>query len=232
MEQCIENVETKGLGTDAGSRGNMYKFLANVFLDPPTEEILSLIGDPAFLADLSESFSDDVISDLKQFAESYSGQIDETVQEYHNLFKVPLGQYVTPYESVYRDKIQGRDGKAKGRLVGESTIAVESFYKYAGLGIDYATYRELADHIGVELAFMQHLCEEQDKAGRSGDSELANGYAKLQNKFLDRHLRKWVPGLAENIARKTQKHFYKGIAAILQEFVKNDSGSTPGKVNS
>lgn len=217
MEQCIEDVETV-----AGSRANMYKFLSGVFLNPPTEEILSLISDSSFLSDLSPDFSEEVISELNQFAENYSVKIDETVQEYHNLFKVPLGQYVTPYESVYRDRRKTADGRVKGRLVGESTIAVENFYKCAGLGIDYATYKELPDHIGVELAFMQHLCEEEDKAGRSGDSELAGGYAKLQDKFLDGHLREWAPDLAGNIAHKTKNHFYIGIAGILREFVKND----------
>lgn len=185
MEQKEDNEFAK-------ARSNIYRFLSSVYIREPSKEVVAQILDKKFLEYLSSIFKEGA-EILKNFAETFDGNYEELVVEYNSLFKVPLNQYVAPYESAYREG-----------LLYIHAGEVKKFYEANGLSIS-EDYKDLPDNVGLELEFMGHLCEK-------GDLE-------AQKKFFEDHLIKWVPNLCDEILKKSESDFYKGIASITKEFL-------------
>lgn len=188
MSERIENMR---------SRAQQYRFLASVYLAPPTDQLLV---------------------DLKKLGLAAGDDPEAIRREYDNLFVVPLGQYTTPYEAVYRDAREVAGEKVRGLLMGPSTVDAIQRYREAGAEMD-KTIKELPDHIGVELAFMQFLCEREAEAVEAGDASLADNYRDRRTGFLRDHLVPWVPLLAEKIRRNGRLRFYKELASLTLEIL-------------
>jgi len=211
----------------------MYTFLSAAFLHPPTGDLLRQILDQNFLMGLSALFSREAITELKEFAASASVDADlaSLRQEYMDLFAVPTGRYVTPFEDVYQG--EGVEGAPeRGPLLGQRAIAVRRLYRQAGAEMG-PECKELPTLIGVELSFMGFLCEREQEAishdedGVSTDVEGGTGaaarYRALQRKFLLNHLNAWFPQLSKAIHAKAKSRLYPGLALITEEFLARDA---------
>ncbi|MDO8691639.1 MAG: molecular chaperone TorD family protein [Dehalococcoidia bacterium] len=140
------------------------------------------------------------------------------VQDFNDLFAVPLGRYVTPYESVFQDEREIDGVRIQGLLVGEATLDVMRLYREAGAAIG-KDYLDLPDNVGLEFAFMEFLCRrEQETRGEGGASQLPE-VLMLQRRFLEDHLARWVPQLCDRILENAQTAFYKTIASLAQAFI-------------
>jgi len=214
---------------DAEARAQMYGLLSAVFLHPPTGDLLRQITDREFLADLSAFFSREAISELEAFAAGASVEADlgSLRQEYMDLFAVPTGRYVSPFEDVYRG--ESMDGQpARGPLLGERAIAVRRLYREAGAEMG-PECKELPTHIGVELSFMSFLCEREREAVSHDEHCLATGDGAaarcraLQRTFLLGHLNAWFPQLCKAIHAKAKSRLYRALASITEEFLARDA---------
>ena len=211
---------------DAQARAGMYSFLAAVYLRPPTADMIRRLTVGDFLAELAALFGEETVADLREFASDahHGGNCDYLDQEYMNLFAVPTGRYVSPFEDVYRGMTVGGVLK-RGPLMGERTIAARRIYRTAGADMN-RTCRELPTHIGVELSFMSFLCERQ--AAEMDDDEqkiVADGdrYRELQIRFLREHLNNWFPQLNQTIQANAKSSFYRGMARITAVFLDHDT---------
>ena len=138
------------------------------------------------------------------------GGADELEVEYNRLFVGPGAPRVYPYESLYQDSM--------GLVMGPSAGGVLDAYRRSGLAINTA-YRDLPDHIAVELEFMARLCFEEARAGSAGEAGLAFRLKQQQRSFLDEHLATWLPALCERVIRETTSTMYSGFAEIAATFV-------------
>ncbi|MDP2627379.1 MAG: hypothetical protein Q8Q58_10795, partial [Candidatus Rokubacteria bacterium] len=86
----------------ATARGQLYRFLATVFLTPPGERLVAPLLDAEVLSELGGRFGEEAVAELRSFRDGFLGDYEPLDQEYQGLFVVPLGRYVTPYEAVYR----------------------------------------------------------------------------------------------------------------------------------
>ena len=93
------------------------------------------------------------------------------------------------YESMY----------LSGRLFGPETLAVEKWYRAAGVEVQGS---ELPDHVSIELAFLAHL------AGRN----LPNGLT--ERNFIIEHAGRWLPGLGWRLS-STADPVYGPIGQLL-----------------
>jgi len=224
---------------EAESRGNMYRFLSTVYLRPPTKDLVRHIADMEFLDEVSSLFGEVAVADLKEFAATVtiadSGKrLASLKQEYMDLFAVPTGRYTTPFEDVHWGKTV--DGKQnRGPLMGERAIAVRRIYRGAGAEMDREN-KELPTHIGVELSFMNFLCEREvealqnEEGGGMNDEEKRKNteftlYRKLQLSFLQEHLNLWFPQLSQSIQANAKSELYRGLALITEEFLRWDTTS-------
>jgi TorA maturation chaperone TorD len=219
---------------DAQARADMYGFLAAVYLCPPTADLMRYLLADDFLEELSSLFGEEVVADLKKFAVDTHPDSDFAAvdQEYMNLFAVPTGRYVTPFEDVYRG-ITSEGTLKRGPLLGERAIAARRIYRAAGADMD-RTCKELPTHIGVELSYMSFLCEREaaaigDEEGQALPDEKKRAaadsgrYRELQIKFLDEHLNAWFPQLSRSIQANAKSNFYRGLARITEAFLAYDT---------
>ena len=175
----------------ARSRANVYRLLATVIRAPLTLRELRTLRDPAVLRGLAEAGV-------------------ALVLDFTQLFHGPRGHH-PPYESV---QASGDEGE----LNGDITQAVRRFYVSAGLLFD-DEYRELPDHLSVELAFMAELAEREAAARKEGDIASAKRRVREQCAFLKKHLGRWATVFGQLVANNAESVFYREFARLLTEFI-------------
>lgn len=217
------------------AREKLYAFLASVYLQPASGEFLKQVREVSLFDSLCELFAENSATQLKAYFQMLKPEAIEqeaTVLKrvYMDLFSVPTGAYVAPYEDIYRGK--SLDGQTlKGPLLGVRAIAAKRIYREAGARME-ETCRELPTHIGVELSFMRFLCAQEimhlnDGQTQSDDSSdetpsQAEVYRGYQLRFLAEHLTRWFPLLNEEIQHKSGHIFYKSLAQLTHEFLLAD----------
>jgi TorA maturation chaperone TorD len=221
---------------DAEARGNMYHFLSRIYLHPPNQDLVQHLSTKIFLVGLSSLFGLETVAHLEKFAATADcdKNVEVLKQDYMDLFAVPTGRYVTPFEDVYLGKtIEGK--QERGPLMGERAVAVRRMYREAGAEME-RDCRELPTHIGVELSFMSFLCEQEAVAIRNEERDAPFNqkgekstdsikYRELQIKFIQKHLKEWFPQLCQSIKANAKSQFYRGLAFIAEEFLAQDTAS-------
>lgn len=199
------------LAAAATARGQVYGFLATVFLKPLDAETLQRIRVPTFLAALR-----DANMDLgRAFAEAPEARLlEQLAVDYTQLFHGPRGHIVL-YESVHADPAE--DG-----LNGAATAAVSEFLASAGVAIEPAA-RLLPDHLGAELDVMAVLARQEARAWDAGDRPAARDCLWRQASFSATHLASWIPGICQAVRRKAQTRFYREAASLLEDLLAQDS---------
>jgi putative dimethyl sulfoxide reductase chaperone len=204
------------------ARGQLYRFLAGAFLRPPTTSFVAPFLDAEVLGQLEARFGSDALAELRAFRETFQGDYAALDQEYQQLFMVPLGRYVTPYEAVYRDERVVGGEVVRGLLMGPSTLAVTQLYREAGLEIA-EDFLELPDHVGLELACMASLCGDEARARERGDDDGVARARELEERLLGAHLLGWVPSLCARVRENAAGPFYRGIAALTEAFLRQEA---------
>jgi TorA maturation chaperone TorD len=199
-------------------REHFYLFFSSLLLKPPEDNLIKQLLDPGCLKELSQYFEPEGIARLERYSQEYTISPEKLKQEHDDLFNVPLGKYVVPYESVYRDTWERKGMRKKGLLMGPSAQNVKSIYRRAGAEL-HENYAELPDHAGIELAFMHYLCQREKDAWQKDQPEEAIMWMKFEEKFVRDHLARWFPDLCDEITKKTRSDFYRGIAQLIKEFV-------------
>lgn len=193
------------------ARSKVYRLLKNVFIMPPSEEFLNSLKK---LNGIEDSESPDLVEGLKLLRKGTTSMVERLALEHTRLFIGPYKLSAPPYESVYR---------TDERLVMQQpTIEVRKAYRQAGLEIR-GVHTNPDDHICAELEFMEYLCDKTASSLKNRDTPAAMKHLKLQRKFLEEHLNKWVPIFSEDILRSTEQDFYRGAAMLLRGFVSSET---------
>jgi TorA maturation chaperone TorD len=213
----------------AAARARAYEVLATLYLNPPTEQLVDGLLKLSTSPVMADPFGGPATECLRRCAAAHRGELDALRQEFDDLFVVPLGRYVTPYEAVYRDQRVVGDTVVGGLLMGASTVAVMSEYRAAGVEVSSAC-GELPDHIGVELSFMAFLCAHEEQSWNAGEHEGARSLLHRQKRFLGQHLLQWAPALSSRIIQVAQSDFYRAIALLTEDFLRADAAILAGSL--
>ncbi len=191
-------------------RGDCYKLLSACFYLPKKE---------IYLEEKVFKTLTSLLNTLCPDAAIFSAAMEETIQKYSNedlaveyarLFVGPFELKAPPYGSVYLDG--GR------RVMGNSTMEVIRLYEEAGLVMD-KDFKELPDHIAVELEFMYYLIYKEVEALEKSEKDKALAFGEIRNHFFNRFLSPWIPPFCEKIKETTDNHFYIALADCLSTFV-------------
>ena len=134
--------------------------------------------------------------------------------EYARLFVGPFELKAPPYGSVYLD--------GERKVMGNSTIEVIKLYEETGLVMD-KDFKELPDHIAVELEFMYYLIHKEVEALEKSEKEKALAFGETRLRFFNRFLSPWIPPFCEKIKEATDNQFYIGLADCLSTFITNQT---------
>jgi len=201
----------------AGERQNTYRFLASLYLKPPSDSVIAMIKDGGILSVIAceESGADaPFYYELAEFVKNASeipGLKDELEAEHSALFVLPTG--VLPHEAVYLD----RDKRLGGRV----TMSVRQFYETAGMEITDSCI-EMPDHIGMELEFMGFLCKLEKEFWEKAAISSLQKCIEFQKAFLSEHLSKWAYQCCGKVIEKSISGFYTAIAHLTMEFMKSE----------
>lgn len=220
--ECAVEQNPRASSGVAASRAAVYDLLAALYLSAPSAEVVDGLLGVAGVRGPGGLPEGPASECLGRFAATYDGDPAPLRQEFDDLFVVPLGRYVTPYEAVYRDERIVGETRVSGLLMGPSTIEVLSAYRELGLAVP-PECSELPDHVGIELSFMARLCAREDELDETGDGDTAAALRRRQLHFLDRHLLQWFPELAGRIQRNASSEFYRGVALLTHEFLEADA---------
>lgn len=209
------NGKYKSIVETAEQRSNVYGLLAAIFRKELTLDFLKQIKDPGFLEILSGQgvqFQDDFLQG------SDDKLIEDLAVEYTRLFLGP-DRHISPHESIHNE----RDDGDWGQLWGADTVAVKKFIETAGL--EYKSeFTGLPDHISVELEFMHEAAKRESQAWKEKDSDGAVYCLKMEKKFIDEHLAKWVPSFCDKIIAQAETSFYREIAELTKSFIELEKG--------
>ena len=191
-------------------RSGLYGFLAGLYRQEPTVAVLRRMQEPDFLeAEVAAgiSLSNTLTGNLEEEL------LEDLAVEYTRLFIGP-GKHISPYAAIYT----GGDGSS---LWNSATTSVQNFIRAAGF--DYRPdFRDLPDHISVELEFMQHLTAREAAAWGKGDLEGAKRLRRLEARFLTEHLANWIPAFCERITVEANHPFYRALAGLTQGVIRSE----------
>lgn len=195
------------------TRGDCYRLLAACFYQPQKE----IFMEGGLLKNLTASLRQ-VCPEAAVFSSGMEKTVlnysdEELAVEYAKLFVGPNEMIAPPYGSMYLD--------GKKTIMGESTMEVIRMYQQEGLARD-SEFKDLPDHIAVELEFMYYLVFKEMKTREEADDKASSVYIEKQDIFLNRLLRSWVPQFCDRIKEGTDNVFYKALAGCLYAFIKDN----------
>lgn len=200
------------------SRKLAYEILKNVYIEEPTKELLK-----PFQEGLMEHFPfktmDPQLSEgaelVNQYFESFclEEDFDEVHWDYTRMFIGPNKLPVPIWASYYLDK--------DGLLFQEETLKVRRFYLSNRL-ISKQFRQEADDHLGLELDFMFHLSAYTLDLLREEKIAQIKSQIMTQKVFLEEHLLTWTPMFEERVLENADTDFYKGMAKVLNGFLRID----------
>ncbi len=191
-------------------RGDCYRLLSACFYQPQKE---TFIQEELFknLVGLLRPTSPDAAAHaavMERAFLKYSG--DDLLVAYAKLFVGPNELLAPPYGSVYLD--------GEKMVMGDSTMEVIKMYEEQGLSMD-GEFRNLPDHITVELEFMYYLIFKEIEALEKAALDTALDFIQTQGLFFDNFLRRWVKPFCDKIKEGTDNEFYTSLADCVSVFI-------------
>ncbi|BCB96201.1 dehydrogenase [Dissulfurispira thermophila] len=195
-------------------RGDCYRLLSACFYQPDK----SLFMQENLLRNLVEALKR-VCPPASVFAEKMEGSIvrytdEDLLIDYAKLFVGPNELIAPPYGSVYLDR--------ERRVMGDSTLKTMELYREAGLVIS-DDFKELPDHVAIELEFMYYLVFKEVEALEKSDMDTAHKFIKMQQEFLNSFLGLWINPFCEKIKEGTDNKFYHSLAECVSVFIMNST---------
>ena len=185
----------------AQSRNNLYSFLSRIFIEEVSSDFLDQLSNPEF-RDLFESAGISLSS--PELLEDKAQLLEDLAASYCEMFLLGRIAGLQPFESA----------QLEGRLQGDATEAVESFYRQYLMEVE-APNRNLPDHLGIEFDFMGQLAQKEAQCWKQGDMEGALNAFEGQRHFLKTHLLTWLPRYSKTLERKATHPLYKGVGTLI-----------------
>lgn len=198
------------------ARSNIYGLLSRILLQELDEQTLQTFKtDEAVL---------EFLPHWNEWEQRLSIPNQQLLEEYLYPDFVNLSVlHLVPYETFYT--------RADQMIETGGANPVTDMYSAYDFVVDYEIARVVsADHIGIELEFMHHLCEAQKKAMEENDAEAVKELIDIQHRFLNTHLLKWAPMYLINMKYEARTPLYYDAAEMALEFLLSDNEMLSGRI--
>lgn len=139
--------------------------------------------------------------------------IETLLLDYTRLFLGPFGILAKPYGSIYLDNDK--------QVMGESAVKVQDLYREYGFDVD-ENFREVPDHIAVQLEFLYLLSHGIAVAVSSGDNQETSRRTTLKQRFLEQHLGRWIEPFTAAVCSGAETEYYRELAALTRNILSDD----------
>jgi TorA maturation chaperone TorD len=198
------------------ARSNIYGLLSRILLQELDEQTLQTFKTDETVLEFLPHWN--------EWEQRSSVPNQQLLEEYLNPDFVNLSVlHLVPYETFYT--------RADQMIETGGANPVTDMYSAYDFVVDYEIARVVsADHIGIELEFMHHLCEAQRKASEENDAEAVKELTDIQHRFLNTHLLKWAPMYLINMKYEARTPLYYDAAEMALEFLLSDNEMLSGRI--
>lgn len=202
----------------ASARADLCRFLSACYYEPGPEFAEEKLFDSMLAA--ATRIDPQLAEHARRLGTAFVDQDAQTLLiDYTRLFLGPVQMLARPYGSYWLS--------GETTVMRDSSMHVLDLYGQGGFEID-AEFRELPDHVAVELEFLYLLIFKQAQARHAGAADEAAAMAALQQRFLAQHLGAWVGPFCAAIRAGAETAFYRELGAITERFVRiEEAGSAP-----
>ncbi len=192
------------------ARENLSRLLSACYYEPGPEFTEEKVFDSMLQA--ATRLDPQLAALAGQLGEDYAAEGQEALLlDYTRLFLGPNHIAAKPYGSIW---LEGQN-----TVMGDSTMAVQKLYEQGGFDMS-EDFREVPDHIAVELEFLYLLIYRENEAARKGEPEALRAMAALRKHFLEEHLGRWIGPFTSAVIAGAQCGFYRRLAELSDRFVK------------
>lgn len=191
------------------AREDVYRYIAACYYEPDP-----VFEEEGMFQSLLEAVSlahPDLVPLAKTLGDEFRRTpINELLLDYTRLFLGPSHTLAKPYGSVWLE--------GDKTLMGDTTMAVLELYREGGFDVD-EEFRELPDHIAVELEFLYLLVYREYEARLAEDPDRLVSATTLKKHFLSQHLGQWVTRFTDTVKAEAQSSFYQHLAQLTDSLV-------------
>jgi len=193
-------------------RGDCYRLLAACFYYPRKQVLIEENFFRNLTHTLKKVHAPGAVFSERMEEELSRSREEDLLVDYAKLFVGPNELKAPPYGSVYLDNDR--------KIMGNSTMKVMELYRESGLMIS-DDFKELPDHVAVELEFMYYLAFKEAEAVEKSETDTALRMVRLQHEFSGRFLGRWIGPFCEKIKEGAETAFYQALAGCVSTFVLN-----------
>lgn len=199
----------------ASAREDLFRFLSACYYEPAPEFAEENLFDSIRLA--AGKVHPDLVGPARRLAEAFAGQdLQALLVDYTRLFLGPIEALANPYGASWLNPPAATDDNP--------SPAVLDLYSAGGFEID-PDFRELPDHVAVELEFLYLLTFSSNRAQAVGKADELAAIDRLRRRFLGEHLGVWIRPFAAAIKLGAETAFYRELAELTERFLQMESDS-------
>lgn len=210
---------SRELADYAAQRADLYFLLATLFLEALNVEALEQLLS-AEMSPVMKEAGLNLIDDLEDVPlDELAGLLSE---EFTRLFLFSPDGRLAPYESLQKP---GASGLLNGPEAWEVSAYIESAgFEYSG------QYKDMPDHISVQLGFLAHLAEEESNAFAKQCFSNAANTIRFQQEFFQRFIGTWVFAFLEKIIDRSEVAFYSSLARFTADFLRQEQADIENRL--
>lgn len=196
------------------ARADLFRFVSACYYEPAPEFAEERLFDSMHTAALLAEPA--LAEPIRRLGEAFAADDLQTLLiDYTRLFLGPVQPLARPYGSFWRS--------GETPLMQDSTMTVLDLYRQGGFEMDEA-FRELPDHVAVELEFVYLLGFRQHQARLAGDAEALARVHALRQRFLHDHLAGWIVPFTTALQAGAQTAFYRALAEVTAGLLQAETG--------
>jgi TorA maturation chaperone TorD len=194
----------------ATAREDLCRYLSACYYEPGVEFTEERLFDSMLAA--ARVLDPDLAESARKLGAAFLAHDLQTLLVDHTrLFIGPSQPLAMPYASFWL----GADASMRH----EATTAVLELYERGGFEVS-DDFRDLPDHIAVELEFLYLLIFSRNPARLEGDPDAVAVADTLRQRFVNRHLAAWVDRFAAAVRANAETGFYRELADMTEGFVR------------
>ncbi|MCF0120598.1 MAG: molecular chaperone TorD family protein [Oscillospiraceae bacterium] len=198
-------------------RAGVYAFLSRLFKVEVDADTYARMKEARFPVKTGD---DKIDAGYRAIAKYLSNDHDDPLLElavdYARIF---IGHGNTAYSAAYPfESVYTSETRLLMQAAYDDMLAV---YAEAGLAID-SSWKDPVDHIGLELEYMQIMCQRAASALAAENDDEAMRLCAAQKDFLLAHLTNWVPMMTSDMRRFAKTDLYQGLSLLTEGFLRQE----------
>jgi TorA maturation chaperone TorD len=194
----------------AAAREDLCRFLAGCYYEPGPEFVEERLLDSMLAA--AQRIDPELAKHAQRLGQAFAAaSLEDLLVDYTRLFLGAPQALAKPYSSVWLTD--------EPELMQDSAMELLKLYEQGGFEID-PEFRDLPDHVAVELEFLYLLTYQQNQATASGVAAALQAVEVLRTAFLTGHLGRWLGPFILAVHDHAECEFYRELAEFTELFVR------------